>query len=85
MAVDLPGGRFQSGLQIAHAVRALRQHHPADDRFHIVVREFHVDGEAALQALQRRRSRKRGLAGADEQHPVAEALAAGFDQLLNHE
>ena len=85
MAVDLPGGRFQSGLQIAETVRAFRQHHPADDRFHVVVREFHVDGETALQALQRRRSRKRGLAGTDEQHPVAEALAAGFDHFLNHE
>ena len=85
MAVDLPGGRLESGIQIAKAVLAFRQHHPADDRFHIVVREFHIDGEAALQALQRRRSRKRGLPGADEQHPVAEALAAGLNQLLHHE
>ena len=84
LAVDFAGVGVQHGADVGDAVFALGQHHAADDGLHVVVRELHVDGEAALQPLQAWRGGECGLAGAEEEQAVAEPFAARFGHFLHH-
>ena len=79
--VDLPGAHIQRGLNVVHAIRTFREHHPADHGLHVMVRQLDVDCEPALKALQRGRAGQHRLSGPNEQKAIAEPLAARFDDL----
>ena len=48
VTIDLPGACVQRGLDLADAIRTLRQHHPPDHGLDVVVRKLDVDREPAL-------------------------------------
>ena len=83
MAVDLPRIRLQHRLNVVHPIRTLGQNDSSDHRLDVVIRELDVDREPPLKTLQRRGAGERRLSGAHEEEPVAEPLAARFDDLLD--
>ncbi|GBE10145.1 hypothetical protein BMS3Bbin12_00553 [bacterium BMS3Bbin12] len=84
VTVEFPGVGFQRRFDVVDAVRTLCQNDPPDNRFDIVVREFDIDREPALETLKRRRAGERGLPGSQEEQAIAKPFAACLNDLLNH-
>ena len=83
MPVDLTGVHFEHRPDRTCTVGTLGENDPPSNRFHVVVRQLHVEGEPALQSLQGRGAGQRRLPRAHEEQAVAESLAAGFHDLLH--
>ena len=84
LAIEFPSVGFQRRFDVADAVRALRQNDPPGDHFDVVVREFDIDREPALETLKRRRAGECGLPGAQEEQAITKPFAARLNDLLNH-
>ncbi len=83
VTVDFPDIGVQRRLDGLDAVLSLGQNNPPGDRFDIIVRQFHIDCESALETLQRWRAGQGRLSGTHEEQAITKPLAAGFDDFLN--